>query len=70
MNRKSETNTPRAVADEELSSVCGGVVTQFEYGQMYGSLKQMAKNAGEGTLAGTFFNSAANSVRDAAVLNS
>lgn len=69
MNRKNEKNTLCAVGDEELSSACGGALTQFEYGQMYGSLKQMAKNAGEGTLAGTFFNAAANSVRDAAVLN-
>jgi hypothetical protein len=68
MNR-NEKNTPCAIADEELSSVCGGALSQFEYGQMYGSLQQMAKNAGEGTPAGIFFGAAANSVRDAAVLN-
>lgn len=69
MNGKSKKNTLCAVGDEELSSVCGGTLTQFEYGVLVERLERMGKDAGgEKTPAGVFFQAAANKVRDTAVL--
>lgn len=68
-NGKNEKNTLCAVNDEELSSVCGGSKHTSEEFEAAGYLRALGKVAGDGTVAGVFFNAAANKMRDLAILN-